>query len=68
MMETWHPDGPVRHHHRLQLPGRRLAWNAALALVCGDPVLWKPSEKTPLCAIAVQKIMDRALKRFGDGA
>jgi aldehyde dehydrogenase (NAD+) len=42
------------------------AWNAALALVCGDPVIWKPSEKTPLCAAAVMAIADRALDRFGD--
>ena len=42
------------------------AWNAALALVCGDPVIWKPSEKTPLCAAAVMALAERALKRFGD--
>jgi aldehyde dehydrogenase (NAD+) len=42
------------------------AWNAALALVCGDPVIWKPSEKTPLCAEAVMALMCRALARFGD--
>jgi aldehyde dehydrogenase (NAD+) len=41
------------------------AWNAALALVCGDPVIWKPSEKTPLCAEAVMAIVRRALDRFG---
>src|SRR5205085_2938860 len=42
------------------------AWNAALALVCGDPVIWKPSEKTPLCAQAVMTLVRRALDRFGD--
>jgi aldehyde dehydrogenase (NAD+) len=42
------------------------SWNAALALVCGDPVIWKPSEKTPLTAMACQKIFERALARFGD--
>jgi aldehyde dehydrogenase (NAD+) len=42
------------------------AWNAALALVCGDPVIWKPSEKTPLCAAAVMALAERALERFGD--
>jgi aldehyde dehydrogenase (NAD+) len=42
------------------------AWNAALALVCGDPVIWKPSEKTPLCAEAVMVLVARALGRFGD--
>jgi aldehyde dehydrogenase (NAD+) len=42
------------------------AWNAALALVCGDPVIWKPSEKTPLTAEAVLVLMRRALERFGE--
>jgi aldehyde dehydrogenase (NAD+) len=42
------------------------AWNAALALVCGDPVIWKPSEKTPLCAEAVMMLVRRAVERFGD--
>jgi aldehyde dehydrogenase (NAD+) len=42
------------------------AWNASLALVCGDPVIWKPSEKTPLCAEAVMVLVKRALERFGD--
>jgi aldehyde dehydrogenase (NAD+) len=42
------------------------AWNAALALVCGDPVVWKPSEKAPLCAQAVMALAKRALARFGD--
>ena len=42
------------------------AWNACLAFVCGDPVIWKPSEKTPLCAAAVQSLFERAAARFGD--
>jgi aldehyde dehydrogenase (NAD+) len=42
------------------------SWNAALALVCGNPVIWKPSEKTPLTAMATMRILDRALARFGD--
>jgi aldehyde dehydrogenase (NAD+) len=42
------------------------AWNAALALVCGDPVVWKPSDKTPLTAMATQAIVERAMRRFGD--
>jgi len=42
------------------------AWNAALALVCGDPVIWKPSEKTPLVAAATMALAKRALDRFGD--
>jgi aldehyde dehydrogenase (NAD+) len=44
------------------------AWNATLALVCGDPVIWKPSEKTPLTALASMKIFERALARFGSDA
>jgi aldehyde dehydrogenase (NAD+) len=44
------------------------SWNAALALVCGDAVVWKPSEKTPLCALACQALFERALRRFGDEA
>ncbi|WP_284164906.1 aldehyde dehydrogenase family protein [Frigidibacter sp. SD6-1] len=68
MMETWHPLGPCAIITAFNFPVAVWSWNAALALVCGDPVIWKPSEKTPLTAIATQKIMDRALKRFGDDA
>jgi aldehyde dehydrogenase (NAD+) len=42
------------------------AWNTCLAIVCGDPVIWKPSEKTPLTALATQAVFDRAIARFGD--
>ncbi|GHC63588.1 L-piperidine-6-carboxylate dehydrogenase [Neogemmobacter tilapiae] len=66
MMETWHPMGPVGIISAFNFPVAVWSWNAALALVCGDPVLWKPSEKTPLTALACQKIFDRALARFGD--
>ena len=66
MAETWLPLGPVGIITAFNFPVAVWAWNAALALVCGDPVIWKPSEKTPLTAIATQKIMDRALARFGD--
>ena len=66
MAETWHPMGPVGVISAFNFPVAVWSWNAALALVCGDPVIWKPSEKTPLTAIATQKIMDRALARFGD--
>ncbi len=66
MMETWHPMGPVGVISAFNFPVAVWSWNAALALVCGDPVIWKPSEKTPLTAMACMKIMDRALKRFGD--
>jgi aldehyde dehydrogenase (NAD+) len=68
MMETWHPLGPCAIITAFNFPVAVWSWNAALALVCGDPVIWKPSEKTPLTAIATQKIMERALKRFGDDA
>ena len=50
----------------IELPVAVWSWNAALALVCGNAVVWKPSEKTPLTALATQAIFDRALARFGD--
>jgi aldehyde dehydrogenase (NAD+) len=68
MMETWHPLGPCAVITAFNFPVAVWAWNAALALICGDPVIWKPSEKTPLTALATMKIMERALKRFGDDA
>lgn len=66
MMETWHPAGPVGVISAFNFPVAVWSWNAALAIVCGDPVIWKPSEKTPLTALACQKIFDRAALRFGD--
>ncbi len=66
MMETWHPAGPVGVISAFNFPVAVWSWNAALALVCGDPVIWKPSEKTPLTAMACQKIFERALARFED--
>jgi len=66
MMETWHPMGPCGVISAFNFPVAVWSWNAALALVCGDPVIWKPSEKTPLTAMASMKIMERALARFGD--
>ena len=68
MMETWHPMGPCAIISAFNFPVAVWSWNAALALVCGDPVIWKPSEKTPLTALASMKIMERALKRFGPDA
>jgi aldehyde dehydrogenase (NAD+) len=65
MMETWHPLGPCAVISAFNFPVAVWSWNAALALVCGDPVIWKPSEKTPLSALATMKIFERALKRFG---
>jgi aldehyde dehydrogenase (NAD+) len=66
MMETWHPLGVCGVITAFNFPVAVWSWNAALALVCGNPVVWKPSEKTPLTALAVQAIFDRAAKRFGD--
>ena len=65
MMETWHPLGPVAVISAFNFPVAVWSWNAALALVCGDPVLWKPSEKTPLCALACQNLLGRAIRRHG---
>jgi aldehyde dehydrogenase (NAD+) len=66
MMETWHPTGPVAIISAFNFPVAVWAWNAALALVCGDSVIWKPSEKTPLTALATQALFERALKKFAD--
>jgi aldehyde dehydrogenase (NAD+) len=66
MRETWQPLGPVGVITAFNFPIAVWAWNAALALVCGDPVIWKPSEKTPLTALGVQAVFERAVARFGD--
>ena len=66
MMETWHPLGVVGVISAFNFPVAVWAWNACLAFVCGDAVVWKPSEKTPLTACAVQALFERALERFGD--
>ena len=65
MAETWHPLGVVGVITAFNFPVAVWSWNFALAIVCGDPVVWKPSEKTPLTALACQKIFARAAKRFG---
>jgi len=64
MMETWHPLGVTGVISAFNFPVAVWAWNAALALVCGDPVVWKPSEKTPLTALAVQAIFERVAREF----
>ena len=64
MREMWHPLGPVGVITAFNFPVAVWSWNSALALVCGDPVVWKPSEKTPLTALACAEIFSRALKRF----
>lgn len=68
MRETWHPLGVVGIITAFNFPAAPWAWNAALALVCGNSLLWKPSEKTPLTALASQALLDRAIQRFGDEA
>jgi aldehyde dehydrogenase (NAD+) len=62
LMEQWHPIGPVGVVTAFNFPVAVWAWNAALALVCGDPVIWKPSEKAPLCALACHAILERVIE------
>ena len=64
MMETWHPIGPIGVISAFNFPVAVWSWNAALAFVCGNPVIWKPSEKTPLTALAVGAIVARTAARF----
>ncbi|MEY4215288.1 MAG: hypothetical protein RL458_3514, partial [Pseudomonadota bacterium] len=64
MMEQWLPLGPVGVITAFNFPVAVWSWNAALALVCGDPVIWKPSEKTPLTALAVREIFSMAIDRY----
>lgn len=64
MRETWQPLGVVGVISAFNFPVAVWSWNAALALICGDSVIWKPSEKTPLTALACGKIFDKAVKRF----
>ena len=64
MREMWQPLGPVLVITAFNFPVAVWAWNAALALVCGDPVVWKPSEKTPLTALACEGIFNKAFARF----
>ena len=66
MRETWHPLGPVGVISAFNFPVAVWSWNAALAYVCGDSVVWKPSEKTPLTALATEALLHRAIARFGD--
>ncbi len=68
MREYYQPLGPIGVISAFNFPVAVWSWNTALAVVCGDPVIWKPSEKTPMTAIACQKIFDRAVENFGDDA
>lgn len=66
MMETWQPLGVVGIISAFNFPVAVWAWNAALALVCGDSIVWKPSEKSPLTGLATHALFERALKRYVD--
>ena len=66
MNETWQPLGPVAVISAFNFPVAVWAWNTALACICGNPVIWKPSEKTPLTALACAQLFERAVARFGD--
>lgn len=68
MREYWQPLGPVGIISAFNFPVAVWAWNTALALACGDPCVWKPSEKTPMTALACQALMERAIAKFGDDA
>ena len=65
MMEQWHPLGVAGIITAFNFPVAVWAWNSAIAAVCGDATLWKPSERTPLCAIAVIKIAERVCRANG---
>src|SRR5256885_8426600 len=66
MMEQWHPLGPVGVITAFNFPVAVWAWNAMLALVCGDTVVWKPSEKTPLCALACHRLALEVIEKSPD--
>jgi aldehyde dehydrogenase (NAD+) len=65
MYEQWHPLGTVGIITAFNFPGAVWAWNAMIAAVCGDVMVWKPSSKTPLTAIAIQKIVNQVLDPLG---
>jgi aldehyde dehydrogenase (NAD+) len=65
MRETWHPLGVVGIISAFNFPVAVWSWNAALAFVCGDACIWKPSEKTPLTALATHALFEKAAAKFG---
>jgi aldehyde dehydrogenase (NAD+) len=65
MYEQWHPLGPIGIITAFNFPVAVWSWNAAIAAVCGDTMIWKPSSKTPLTAVAVQNIANRVMERNG---
>lgn len=64
LVEQWHPLGPVGVITAFNFPVAVWAWNAMVGLVCGDPLVWKPSEKTPLCAMATHAIVESVLREM----
>jgi aldehyde dehydrogenase (NAD+) len=67
MMEQWHPLGPIGVITAFNFPVAVWAWNAMLAFVCGDSVIWKPSEKAPLCALACHRLVNEVAAEFEVG-
>ncbi len=65
LYEQWHPLGPIGVITAFNFPVAVFGWNAMIALVCGDTLIWKPSSKTPLCAVAVIRVMDEVLRENG---
>ena len=65
LMETWHPLGVVAVISAFNFPAAVWAWNTAVALVCGNTVVWKPSERTPLVAVAAAALLERAAREVG---
>ncbi|MBX9804715.1 MAG: aldehyde dehydrogenase family protein [Alphaproteobacteria bacterium] len=65
MMETWHPLGVVGVITPFNFPAAVWAWNACLALICGNTLVWKPSSKTPLTALACHNFLNQAIKQYG---
>ena len=63
MYEQWHPYGIIGVISAFNFPVAVWSWNAFLAAICGNVTLWKPSAKTPLCAVAVQHICNQVLRR-----
>jgi L-aminoadipate-semialdehyde dehydrogenase len=66
MLERWHPLGPVAVITAFNFPMAVWSWNASLALICGNPVIWKPSEKTPLTALALATLFDSVASGFAE--
>ncbi len=65
MSEQWHPMGPIGVITAFNFPVAVWAWNAFLAVIAGDPVIWKPSPKAPLCALAIQHICNLVMRQLG---